>query len=99
MDAPSQTTSPLNRARPERDETPCQLNVRLPRYLRDAFAKVCTAGHKDQSEVLFDMITAYTENSLEVSIRHLDGRICPMSSLMIELAVALKPVLAGACRQ
>jgi len=68
-----------------RDDTPVQLNARIPKWLRDRFRETTTALHTDQNEIIHRMILAFTEHAGETSLRHLDGSLCPMTNLCIGL--------------
>lgn len=69
--------------------TPVQLNIRVDSALRDRFKEACKVLRKDQSEMIEQMIAAFCDDIETIHVRHMDGSLCPLSQLLINLERAL----------
>jgi len=67
-----------------------QLNIKIPILLRDQFNAALATRRESQREVIEHMIQAYTVAIEGRRVLHLDGTICPLSQLILDLTDAVR---------
>jgi len=68
----------------------CQVNIKIPLALKNAFNRALTARRESQRDVLERMIEAYTAQVEGRRVLHLDGELCPLSALIVNLTEAVR---------
>jgi len=67
-----------------------QVNIKIPVELKDSFNRALEKRRESQREVLERMIEAYTAQTESRSVLHLDGQMCPLSALIVNLTEACR---------
>jgi hypothetical protein len=74
---------------------PVNVLLRLDPKLHSEFKEACASRHDSQQTALLKFIEAYVESHNEAGIRHMNGDVCPLSGLIMNLGDAVRAQLGG----
>jgi hypothetical protein len=71
-----------------------QLNVKIDAALKAQFVAQCDKRSQSQAQVIEQLIDAYVSAANEAEVRHLDGQLCPINSMIRSLSDAVQSQIA-----